>query len=138
MKDGLPLFALKFAAIAAILLLVFHFVFPYYRMLLMAVAGALSDAADVRTPGMILLTFMPYVSLSALILATPKRTKKEKTKFILLMFGLFFLIDISFSIAQIFVQSGAIPVFQEYFTIAMPIVIWFLMDHKNLIAEKAD
>jgi hypothetical protein len=136
-KDSMIYFGIKFAIIAAILLVIFYFVFPYYALALKSSIGIFSKAANLRSTGDIFLTFMPYVSLSALILATPKRTIKEKAKFIISIFALFFIIDFSFSIIQILLQGTSIKyyqilVVQDFFTIALPIVFWFLLSYKDL------
>ena len=65
---------------AAVLLAAFDLAFPYYRQFLKDSIGLFSDVTDLHTSESIHLTFMPYVSLSALILATPRRTMKEKAK----------------------------------------------------------
>jgi hypothetical protein len=137
-KYNLIRFALKFAVIAAVLLAVFYFVFPYYRLVLGYVVGIFYDVTKLRSSERIFLTFMPYVSLTALILATPKRNFKEKIKFIALTFVLFYIIDIFFLIVQILLQGTSIKYYhilivQDFLTIALPIAIWFLLDYKELI-----
>jgi hypothetical protein len=74
-----------------------------------------------------MLDFMPYVSLSALILATPKKNMKEKLKIILVAFVLFFFIDVVFSIVQILLPSYSkeILLVQELLVISLPIIIWW-------------
>jgi len=136
-KDSMTYFAIKFSIIAAILLTIFYFIFPYYALALKYSVGIFSNVTNLRSSNSIFLTFMPYVSLSALILATPKRTIKEKTKFIILIFALFYVIDISFSIIQILLQGTPIKyyhilVVQDFFTIALPIIFWFLLSYKDL------
>jgi hypothetical protein len=136
-KDSMIYFAMKFSIIAAILLAIFYFIFPYYSLALRYSIGIFSNVANLRSSSSVFLTFMPYVSLSALILATPKRTIKEKTKFIILIFALFFIIDFSFSIIQILLQNTPVKyyhilVVQDFFTIALPIVFWFLLSYKDL------
>jgi len=137
-KDSLTYFAIKFSIAAAILLVIFYFVFPYYVIALRDSVGIFSDVTNMRSSSSIFLTFMPYVSLSALILATPKKTLKDKIKFVVLIFALFYVIDVSFAIIQILAQGTAIQyyqilVVQDFFTIALPIVFWFLLDYKDLI-----
>jgi len=136
-KDSITYFAVRFCIAAAILLAIFNFGFPYYRILVKESVGIFSDVTNLRTSERIFLTFMPYVSLSALILATPKRTLKEKIKFVILIFALFYFIDVSFAIIQILSQGTDIQyyyilVVQDFFTIALPIVFWFLLSYKDL------
>lgn len=133
-------FAIKFSLAAAVLLTIFYFVFPYYRTALRYSIGIFYDVTKLQSTNSILLTFMPYVSLSALIIATPKRTAKEKIKFIILVFALFYIIDFSFLIIQILSQGTSIQyyhilVVQDFLTIALPIVFWFLLDYKDLIVQ---
>jgi hypothetical protein len=97
-----------------------------------------SDATNLHTSDRIYLTFMPYVSLTALVLATPNRKMKEKAKFIAAIFALFYVIDMSFSVVQILLQDTGIMYYhvllvQDFLTIALPIVIWFLLYHKDLL-----
>ena len=137
-KDSLIYFAIKFSVIAAILLVIFYFVFPYYVLALKYSVGIFSDVTNMRSSSSIFLTFMPYVSLTALVLATPKNTVKEKMKFLMLIFALFYIIDVSFSIIQILLQGTSVKyyhilVVQDFFTIALPVVFWFLLDYKDLI-----
>lgn len=137
-KDSLIYFALKFSVIAAVLLLAFYFVFPYYRQVLIYSIRVFFNAKDVQPSTKVFITVMPYVSLSALILATPKRTAREKIKFIVLIFVLFYFIDVFFSILQIFLQNTSIKYYhiltvQDFFTISLPIVFWFLFSYKDLI-----
>jgi hypothetical protein len=137
-KNELIYFAIKFCVIAAVLLAIFNFAFPYYRDFVKNSVGLFSDVTSLHTSDRIYLTFMPYVSLSALVLATPRRSKKDKAKFMALIFALFYLIDVSFSILQIILQGTPIKyyhilVVQDFFTIALPIVIWFLLYYKDLI-----
>jgi len=133
-------FAIKFSLAAAVLLAIFYFVFPYYRIVLRYSIGIFYDVTKLQSTNSIFLTFMPYVSLSALIIATPKRTVKEKVKFIVLVFALFYIIDISFLMIQILSQGTSIQyyhilVVQDFFTLALPIVLWFLLDYKDLIVQ---
>jgi hypothetical protein len=142
MKDSLIYFAVKFCIAAAVLLAVFNFVFPYYRALLNASIGLITSAANLQISQNIFLTFMPYVSLSALVVSAPKRSTKEKAKFITLIFALFYLIDVSFSIVQVFAQGTPIRYYhvllvQDFFAIALPVVIWVLIQSKNLIRQPA-
>jgi len=137
-KHKLINFAIRFSIIAAVLLAIFHFTFPYYRLALNYSVGIFSRAANLHYSSSIFLTFMPYVSLSALILATPKRTAKEKMKFIILIFALFYIIDISFAIIQILSQGTPIKyyhilVVQDFFTIALPIAFWLAFSYKELL-----
>jgi hypothetical protein len=137
-KDSLIYFAIKFSIAAAVLLVIFNFTFPYYRLALDYTVGLFFKATNLHPSDKIFLTFMPYVSLSALILSTPKRTVKEKLKFLVSIFALFYFIDIFFAIVQVLVQGTAIKyyhilVVQDFFTIALPIVFWFILDYKNLI-----
>jgi len=140
-KDSLAYFAIKFSIAAAALLVIFNFTFPYYRFILDYTVSLFFKAANLHPSDKIFLTFMPYVSLSALILSTPKRTVKEKLKFLVSIFALFYFIDIFFAIVQVLAQGTAIKyyhilVVQDFFTIALPIVFWFLLDYKNLIDYK--
>jgi len=140
-KDSLIYFAIKFSIAAAVLLVIFNFTFPYYRFILDYTVSLFFKAANLHPSDKIFLTFMPYVSLSALILSTPKRTVKEKLKFLVSIFALFYFIDIFFAIVQVLVQGTAIKyyhilVVQDFFTIALPIVFWFILDYKNLIDYK--
>jgi len=139
-KDSLIYFAIKFSIAAAVLLAIFHFGFPYYRFALRYSVGIFSDVINLHSSSNIFLTSMPYVSLSALILTTPKRTVKDKAKFLILIFALFYFIDIFFSIIQILLQGTFIKyyhilVIQDFLTIALPIVFWFLLDYKDLITH---
>lgn len=134
-KDSLVYFALKFALIAAVLLAIFNFIFPYYRLLLRDSVRMFFNS-DVQFSSRIVLTTMPYISLSALVLATPKVKAREKIKFIVLIFILFYFIDISFALAQVFLQNTSIKyyhvlVVQDFFTISLPIVFWFLLSYKD-------
>jgi len=136
-KDSMIYFAVRFCIAAAVLLAIFNFTFPYYRLALKYSIGLFSDVTNLHSSGSIFLTFMPYVSLTALVLATPKNTIKEKMKFLILIFVLFYIIDVSFSIIQIILQGTFIKyyhilVVQDFFTIALPIVIWFLLSYKEL------
>lgn len=136
-KDGLLYFALKFSIIALVLLAIFYFVFPYYRLALRYSIGVFYKVTSLQPSSKIFIVVMPYVSLSALILATPKRTTREKIKFMLFIFALFYIIDFLFIIIQILsegttIQYYHILVAQDFFTIALPIVIWFLLYSKDL------
>ncbi|MBS3052036.1 MAG: hypothetical protein J4428_01535 [Candidatus Aenigmarchaeota archaeon] len=136
-KYNLIRFAVKFSLITAILLVIFHFTFPYYRLALNYTIGVFSHITNLQISSRIILTFMPYVSLSALILATPKKTVKEKIKFVVLIFALFYLIDISFAIIQILLQNTPIKyyhvlVVQNFFTISLPIIFWFVFDRSDI------
>lgn len=140
-KDSLVYFGIKFALIAAILLAIFNFTFPYYKLLLRDSIGIFFNASNIQTSNRIVLTTMPYISLSALILATPKIKIGEKIKFIVLIFILFYLIDISFALAQVFLQSTSIKyyqilVVQDFFTISLPIVFWFLLSYKDFFTNR--
>ena len=140
-NDMLP-FAMKFCIAAAVLLAVFDLAFPYYRQFLKDSVGLFSDVTNLHTSERIYLTFMPYVSLSALILATPRRTMKERAKFLAAMLVLFYFIDVSFSVLQIVLKGTAIKyyhilVVQDFFTIALPIVFWFSLYHRDLIRQEA-
>lgn len=137
-KHDVIYFAVKFSIAAAVLLTIFYFIFPYYRGALRYSIGIFFDITKLQPSNNLFLTSMPYVSLSALIVATPKRTAKEKIMFIILIFALFYIIDISFLIIQIlaqgtFIQYYHILVVQDFLTIALPIVFWFLLDYKDLI-----
>lgn len=136
-KDSLVYFAIRFSITAAVLLVIFYFVFPYYTLALRYTIALFSNAVNLRPSEKVFVTVMPYVSLAALILATPKRTVKEKIKFIILIFVSFYFIDIFFSILQILLQGTSIEyyhilVVQDFFTIALPIVFWFMLDYKDL------
>ena len=136
-KYNLIRFAVKFSLITAILLVIFHFTFPYYRLALNYTIGVFSHITNLQISIKIILTFMPYVSLSALILATPKKTVKEKIKFVVLIFALFYLIYISFAIIQILLQNTPIKyyhvlVVQNFFTISLPIIFWFVFDRSDI------
>ena len=139
-NDMLP-FAVKFCVAAAVLLAAFDLAFPYYMQLVKDSIGLFSDVTNLHTSERIYLTFMPYVSLSALIIATPKRTMKEKAKFLAAMLALFYFIDVSFSVLQIVLAGTAIKyyhilVVQDFFTIALPIVFWFSLYHRDLIRQE--
>ncbi|MFH0832876.1 MAG: hypothetical protein V1900_04105 [Candidatus Aenigmatarchaeota archaeon] len=134
-KDSLTYFALKFAVIAALLLGIFHVLFPYYLILVMKILTIFSKGFNIHYSGVSIL-IMPFVSLFALILATPKRTVKDKIKYLVLTFFLFFIIDVSSSIIQLLTPSvnhDIVLLFQGFFTIAMPIVVWFLFSHNDFI-----
>lgn len=133
-KDSLTYFAIKFAIIAAVLLVVFHFTFPYYKNLVTKTLLLFLHATKIEY-SKASLVFMPFVSLFALILATPKTTVKYKIKSLLLVFFVFFFIDVSFSIIQVVLQgsvdSGWILVVQDFFVIASPVVLWLLLFNRS-------
>lgn len=140
-KNSLVYFALRFSVIAAVLLAIFYFSFPYYRALLRYSVSIFSKATDIQLSNNIFLTSMPYVSLSALVLATPKRTVKNKIKFLVLIFLLFFIIDFSFAVVQVLLQGTSIKqyhivVMQDFFTISLPIVLWLIFSYKEILDVK--
>lgn len=138
-KNELVRFALMFSILIMIFLVIFYFTFPYYRVALRYVVDGLFGLVgmDVQYPERVMLDFMPYVSLSALILATPKRALKEKIKFVILVSILFFFIDVMFSILQISfsVYGSQILLVQEFLVISLPIVFWWYFSHSVFSLE---
>jgi len=133
-KDSLEYFAIKFCVIAAVLLVIFHFTFPFYKNLVGDVLKLFSSTVKIEYRKASLV-FMPFVSLFALILSTPKQTIKYRIKSLLIVFAVFFFIDVSFSILQIvlygFVDVGWILVVQDFFVIASPVVLWLILFNKS-------
>lgn len=126
-------FASKFLLLISLFVVVFYFVFPYYRIGLRRIVDLLFGlvGVEVQYSESVKLGFMPYVSLSALILATPRKGLKEKLIVIMFSSLLFFFIDIVFSILQIsFASVGqSILLFQELLIISLPIIIWWYFSY---------
>jgi hypothetical protein len=76
------------------------------------------------------LVIMPYVSISAIALSTTKKTIKQRTMFVLILFGLFYLTDIVFALFHLYLQDtiltkSHILLVQDLLTIAIPVLSWF-------------
>jgi len=141
-KNELAWFALMFCVVTVVLLVVFYFVFPYYRIgLRYAVDGLFAVlGVRVRYPQSVMLDFMPYVSLTALILATPRKNLRPKIKIIIAASLLFFFVDIVFSILQILVSAYAkeILLVQELLVLSLPIVVWWSFAGSIFTSGKED
>ena len=124
-------FAMYFVIIATALFAAFIFIFPYYRLLLQDIVKIF--AAGVNLPEKISLTFMPFVAVTALVLATPKQSLKMKIKYAALIVAIFFLIDVGFSFAQIFTKLDAknLLLLQDLLSLMLPIMFWFALNRKK-------
>ena len=131
-KSELVRFAIMFSVLVVLLLVIFYFIFPYYRIgLKYVVLGLFSLFGIKANMQSVMLDYMPYVSLSALVLATPRKGLKEKLKTIMFASIFFFFIDIIFSIIQISIPtySKDILLIQELLVISLPIIIWWYFAH---------
>ena len=126
-------FALKFILISGILLPVFYLIYPFYENVLRSILPVFSSIAYVTHPSRILVVTMPFVILSALILSMPKGTLFRKSKFLLLGYIVFFLVDVSFLFLQISLPSleNQILLVDDFFTIFLPIIFWWLLSYKD-------
>jgi hypothetical protein len=128
LKGKLAPFALRFLISLAVLIPIFYLLFPYYRILLRTVVGALSGILlpfSSYTPNF-QLDYMPFVSMASLIVATPNRGWKRKSLLLSKVLILFFLIDCVFSLLHISLSKSSVELLliQELIIIALPIAIW--------------
>jgi hypothetical protein len=128
-------FALKFTIAAGISLVILYFLFPFYRSFLGYSVGFLYHLANIKSPiSNAPLFVMPFVVVSSLALATPNKGLWGKTKFLLLTYVSFYLIDIFFISLQVFFNaySAQILVAQDFFTLFGPTTIWLSFSYKSI------
>jgi hypothetical protein len=131
-------FGVYFLVAATVLFVIFNFVFPYYRMGLEDAIKFLVGSSQIS--GKVTLTYMPFVAVIALILATPKQSLKIKAKYVFMILVLFFAIDVGFSIAQVLIPAAVIQTYQlllmqDFLTLLLPIVFWIALNRKVLFED---
>ncbi len=142
MRDSFAWIVVKFCLAAAILLAIFHFTVPFYRQALDYGIGAVAKASNLQSSN-VTLAVMPYVSLLALIIALPGKAAREKVKLAVLVLVLFYLVDITFAVLQISLQSTFVKSYylmsaQDFLNLSLPVVFFYVLYHDKLVVPKSN